>query len=156
MLAAGTTGIGLSFQPHDVQVYNRTGSTTLVGNLVMFDHKQTATETTNSIEGRDDGAYSNVVQPDADMDSRGFWGICLEAAPDNALMRIRVRGRVDALVRNTAALNEPLNAEGGQDSLSAATSGGNKCLGIPEATTPDNNAALIPIIFNGIEGLGIN
>lgn len=142
--------LGLQYDQRRCRVINRTGSATVVGEIVMFDLASSVTEVTTVGTG-ETGIFANVITPLAAQLRFGLFGICLEIAADNAEMEICVSGRVKALVGDTAAIGAPLIAQDAQVDLTDTTGAlGQKILGVAlEATTSNPQLALI--LFDGIE-----
>jgi hypothetical protein len=99
-----------------------------------------------------------------------LWGVALEDSVAGTNVRVRLRGRVVALVEKTTtnvALNSYLvsgrGLTGDNNALTAAEDiaagatvapSARKICAISEGTETTGTAALVPVLFNGIEGFG--
>ena len=148
---------GLWFDDYIVEATNRSGATTGIGELVMFDLAQSASEVDNSTPGSGDAsgansAYNNYIDPSIAAGQRAYiFGVALEAIADNATGRIQVRGRCTAKVAAATVAGSLLvgNADGEMDI--AAGTGDSKVLAIAEGADVSNQAA---VLFDGIAGFG--
>lgn len=148
---------GLWFEDYVVTATNRSGDATGIGELVMFDLAQSATEVDNSTPGSSDAdgsnsAYNNYINPSIAAGQRAYiFGIALEAIADNATGSIQVRGRCTAKVAAATVAGSLLvgNADGEMDI--AAGTGDSKVLAIAEGADTANQA---PVLFDGLAGFG--
>lgn len=148
--------LGLQPDIETVRVINRTGSATVVGEVVMFDLASDTTEVT-TIGGGETGVLSNVITPTTAGLRVGVFAICLEAVADNAEMDVVLRGKVKALVEggDAAAVYDMLTPRNGQPELfSDAVTGGEKIVGTPLEASAAGTAELITILFDGFYGIG--
>ena len=155
-----TAGPGDGLFPSDyiVEATNRSGAATGLGEVVMFDLAQSATEVDNSTPGSSDtdgnnSGYNNYINPaiTGPFIKHYFYGVALEAIADNASGRVQVRGRCTALVAGATAAGTALvaNADGEMDVATGATD--TKVLAIAEAVDVGNLAL---VIFDGVHGFG--
>lgn len=89
---------GYDYKTEDIYVYNRTGSTSVIGDCVMADHGNTAGFTTDYTQDGSTPTGPNmnaVLIPAGAAIAKDFalMGIVQEAVANNTLMKIRVRGR---------------------------------------------------------------
>jgi hypothetical protein len=142
--------------------YNRTGGTTAIGDIVMFDIALDETETTNADMGGTASAFSNVVVPADTVASLvyGFFAVCMEVAADNKLMRVCVKGLVPA---NLAVAYTAVDMTVGRFAAVAAADtlalvGGtgtaaDKCIAIGvQAHATDTQ---VRVLFDGLDGFGV-
>lgn len=141
--------LGVQFDQQTCRVINRTGSATVVGEVVAFDLTSSITEVTTNGTG-ETGMFANVITPVTGQLRAGLFGICKEIAADNAEMEIVLQGRVEALVGDSPALGALLIAQNGEvDLTDTAGAAGQKILGIALETT-STNPDLIWVLFDGI------
>ena len=146
---------GLFFDNYIVDATNRSGATTGVGELVMFDLAQSASEVDNGTPGSGDasGATSSsnhYIAPSIAAGARAYiFGIALESIADNTTGRIQIKGRCTAKVASATAAGSLLvgNADGEMDI--AAGTGDSKVLAIAEGADTANQAA---VLFDGVNG----
>lgn len=157
MLTTVGNSLGVQFETIDRQVMNRTGATRAVGDVVRLDNLVSPqAETTSSEYGLDSSRYSNAVLPTTAGLKWGLYGIVLEAAADNAKMRVRLQGRVKANVVGTdaTAIGEPLFAANTADTLTSDVTADSKVLGFAEVVTAGATEQQIDILFFGIGMIG--
>jgi hypothetical protein len=150
---------GLFFDNHIVDATNRTGATTGVGEIVMFDLAQSATEVDNGTPGSSDASganssYNNYIDPSVAVGLVSyFFGIALESIADNTTGQILVRGRVNAKVAAACVAGSVLMpaADGTMIIRTGATDG--KIVAIAET---DDSAVTnyADVLFDGIQGFG--
>lgn len=153
----GGPGKGLFFGDHIVQAVNRSGATTGIGEVVMFDMAQGATETDNGTPGSTDtsgpnSSYNSYVDPSIAAATRHFiFGIALESIADDTSGRIQISGRCTAKVAAATVAGTALvaNADGEMD-VQAGT-GDSKVIAIAEEADTANLAA---VLFDGMNGFG--
>lgn len=153
-------GDGLFFQGYTVYATNRSGATTGIGEVVMFDIAQSATEVDNGTPGSSDGggnnsSYNNYIDPGIAgvADKHFIFGIALESIADNVAGQVLIRGRVNAAVATATVAGTALvaNADGEMD-VTAGT-GDSKVLGLAEGADVSN---LADILFDGVHGFGMD
>lgn len=148
--------IGIQPAKECVDVMNRTGTTLVLGDLVMFDLHSTETGD-NIIVGDTNSVFTNVIVPATLGLTHGFFGVVTDlksgAGADNTEVEVCVRGIVDARVASATAVTAVLIAANASDALDdTAGIAGQKILGIPlEASTA---ADTILVLFDGIYGFG--
>lgn len=151
-------GNGMYFVGYTIQATNRSGATTGIGEVVMFDMAQTATECDNGTPGSSDGSgdnssYNTYINPaiTGPFIKHYLYGIVLESIADDASGRVLLRGRVNAAVASATVAGTALvaNADGEMDV--AAGTGDSKILAIAEAADAAN---LADVLFDGIHGFG--
>ena len=155
-----TAGPGDGLFPADyiVEATNRTGTATVLGDIVMFDMLQGATEVDNATPGSSDAdgnnsAYNNFVVPlITGFMSRAFpHGICLEGIADNASGRVLIRGRVTASVATLTDTGDALVAAADHEMVIADGTTDQRIMAIAESA---DTANLAPVLFDGINGFG--
>lgn len=151
-------GDGMYFAGYVVVATNRSGATTGVGEVVMFDLAQSATEVDNGTPGSSDAdgnnsAYNNYIDPaiTASQIKHYIYGIALASIADNVSGRVLIRGRVNAAVASACATGDAFvaNADGEMD-IAAGTSDA-KVIAIAEEADTSN---LADVLFDGIHGFG--
>jgi len=151
-------GDGLWFDQVVVTATNRSGNTTGVGEVVMFDLAQSAGEVDNATPGSSDSdgnnsGYNCYIDPAIGSPSTKhyFYGIALESIANDASGRICVSGRVSANVDGSTGVGAALvPAADGQLDLAAGTADC-KVVAIAEEADASNVAM---VIFDGIHGFG--
>lgn len=154
--------------PVDIIVTNRCAATTITGALLMLDQRRTDGDSTSNTPGIALSGVANVITPVATVVSdlsAGIFGIGLNGAVDNAIIRLRLRGFVDfAQMQGTVVLAT-------DDSYGAVTATRELTKLAPQAA-PQTNASFpkkvlfIPLTartgagltngwFDGISGFGI-
>lgn len=153
--------------PIDIIVTNRCAATTIVGALLMLDQRRTDPDSTSNNSGIALSGVANVITPvntvASDL-SAGIFGVGLNAAVDNAIIRLRLRGFVDfAQVAGTVVLAT-------DDSYGPAT-GSREITKLAPQANPQTNASFprkvlfIPLtaragagttngFFDGVSGFG--
>jgi len=165
MTIATAGGLGIAFTPNDRQVFNRTGSLTVAGDLHMFDILRSAGETTGSAYGESSSMWANVVVPTAaaTVSESLFAAFCVvtRGAADDQKEVVQVTGKVMVKVTNGDAGNplpigSPLwaaatNALHGHAATPVA---GKKILGILQTALGNGATAVVEVDFDGIHGFG--
>ena len=146
--------------PDTAFVFNRRGAAVSVGDVVMLDLGQTATETTGIAFSDEAGVWANVVLPATAQLGYGIFAIVSDlmggAGADNTLIQVTfVSPAITANVTGTAALYETCTAVNAADTLAAATgTGGQKIVGIALTTTAGAGELPATIMFDGWHGFG--
>jgi len=146
----------------DVWVFNRSGATLAVGDVVQFDMNQSQAETTSVVEGAEASIWANVIDPVATATGVGigagsFYAVALESIADNAEGKVRVRGKCQAYViaaSGSVAIGDPLvcAASNNLDLIEAAGEPYH-AIALSAATTPTART-LIDVMFDGIGNTG--
>ena len=94
--------------PIDIIVTNRAATTVALGDMLMLDQRRTDGDSTTNTPGLQTGGLANGITPvntvPADL-AAGIFGVCLNGAADNVIVRLRLRGFVDfAAVAGTVVL----------------------------------------------------
>lgn len=148
--------LGLQPDRQTARVNNRTGSATVVGEVVQFDLASTTTEVT-TIGGGETGVLANVITPVTAGLQFAWYAICTEIAADNAEMEVVIRGKVKALLADTAAAGEGLVAQNGQIDLTPLdTSVDEQKIIAIALETASSDPDLKYCLFDGIYGFGMN
>lgn len=167
-------GYGPVFETKSGTVFNRTGATLVVGDIVMTDQANvdTGNPYTSYIPGNALSTFSNVINPA----TRGLGSLSGAATPnpgfvygvvtnllnngidvpgaDNALVEVQYQGFVMASCVATAiTAGVPLVAANGVRTLTPTYTVGNKV--IAYAYQPNGSAAgVYMVLFDGIHGFG--
>lgn len=179
---AGGSGCGVFPANVDVRVVNRSSASTVLsaGDVVAFCTNTHANISVGSIDtespypGGRGSIFANVTKTIATQDrDGGFAAVVLETIPYRGIGRVRVRGIANANVISTTSASIPIGAaitlplglgaattaSGYFDSTAnvASTNVVNKvfgftCASMADATT--STGALIPVCFDGINGMG--
>lgn len=169
--------VGITFEYKEAHVWNRTGATLAVGELVMFDIKATDGDSSvAAIPGANNSPYANVITPvtvglgtlsGAGAPDPGYmFGVVCDLldgggqgqtpGADNKLIKVCLVGYVYAKMADTAASGargDVLVAADAVRTLTTTTAAGKKILGrVDEDVTTAN--ALARILFDGINGFG--
>ncbi len=153
-------GNGMYFTGYTILATNRSGATTGIGEVVMFDMAQSATECDNGTPGSSDGSgdnssYNSYIDPGIAgvADKHYPCGIALESIADNATGKVLLRGRVNAAVATACVAGTCLvaNADGELD-VTAGTADA-KVLAIAEEADTSN---LADVLFDGVHGFGMD
>ena len=169
LMQQGGDGVGLFPANEYAYANNRTGATLALGDVVMFDIKDTdaGTGTTTAI-GADASAYANVIDPTtagigtlsgASPAHPGyFFGVVVNLGPDagadNALVKLQVRGLCRAsCTADAITIGVPLIAANGVNTLAPSPAAGNKILALAREAN-SSTAGLYEVWFDGIDGFG--
>ncbi len=116
---------GLQVGNVDILCTNRTGSTQVIGDVLMLDMIQADGDTTNATLGDTGSCWANVLVPTTAAIVAGLpLCVALETNVNDAVGSYRIEGIVDALSANTWVLGDDLvgiNAALGFDKTVAAT-----------------------------------
>lgn len=156
--------LGVSPGPPDkAWVYNRTGAARAIGDVVMLDIAQTATETTGTGFNDAAGIWANVVLPATAGLPHGIFavvsGLLSGAGADNALMEVTFispKIGVNVVGTDAAAAYEALSPRNGADTLNSdANSASEKLVGIALGASAGSSEELIDVMFNGWHPFGV-
>lgn len=161
-------GPGLFFDNDFCTGYNRTNGTVAIGDVLMFD--RLGTEGTSTTPGSSSHPFANLIKPTTAgvgglsgvANARGgFFGVVVDlldgAGADNALVKVQVRGMVDALLNTASNLSvgDELVAVNAQVYLAEGYTAGHKVIAWSMIADADTDAGQkCRVLFNGIEGLG--
>ena len=141
----------------EVELYNRSGATTGIGEIVMVDIGATATEATAlAVAGGSDSPWANYVDPDVTLTTygaAGIFAIALEAITDNSKGKCLLRGLSTVTkVAAATAIGTALvpNADGEMD---VAATSKIKIVGIALDADTSNYST---VYFDGINGIGLD
>jgi hypothetical protein len=157
---SGGTPVGLG-SPLNMyrMVYNRTGGATAIGDIVMFDGALSDAATLTADMGATDSATSNVIQP---VDTAGelivaWFGVCMEVAADDKLMRVQVKGiaraSIDATYATVNLHTGRFTGKTATDVLDVVGTAGDKVIALGIAAGVTTTPALV--LFDGIDGFGV-
>ncbi len=156
--SAGGPPFGVQPGPPDKAfIWNRSGATRALGDVMQLDLGQTATETTNNLVGDTASGFANgVLSVELQREYGIFFIVTGGALGDNQLMQVHFSGIIDANVSgaNAAALYEPLTVTAGQDNLDSDVVTTEKHLGIVLVASAAGTEELIQILFDGWHGFG--
>lgn len=106
---------GLEVPNQDINCTNRTGSTMVVGDVVMLDMIQADGDTTNATLGSTGSCWANILVPTTAAIVAGLpLCVALEATANDAVGPFRIEGIVAAKSANTWILGDDLVGENGQ------------------------------------------
>lgn len=162
-------GMGLFIKQETVNVWNRSGSTLVVGHVVMFD--RLGTEGKVATPGAVDHWAANVIKSTAIGNGGlsgvanargGFFGVVTDllggGGLDDTKMQVCVRGYCNVLLKTglTIAYGDELICTTAADlDLTNAYAAERKVLAWYQHPTITTTTAInYPVYFNGIEGLG--
>jgi len=136
-------------------VYNRTGGSTVLGNVLTLDLGQTATESTNNDVGSVNSGLANGITPVTANVGFGIYGIVIGGnLVDNGLVKVQISGIVEAGVDAASAINNELSVLNAQVTLDAgAVVAGSKIIGIQLDATA--GAGVARVMFDGMSGFGM-
>ena len=143
--------------PDKAFIWNRSGATRAVGDVMQLDLAQTATETTNNLVGDTASGFANGVLGVALQQEYGIFFIVTGGSlVDNGSMQVHFSGIIDANVSgaNAAALYEPLTVITAQDNLTSNVVTTEKIVGIVLVASAAGTEELIQILFDGWHGFG--
>lgn len=143
---------GLEVANKDINCTNRTGSTMVVGDVVMLDMIQTDAGTSNSTLGSTASCWANILVPTTAAIVAGLpLCVALETNVNDAVGAYRIEGIVDAKSTGTWVLGEELVAVNGQLHLDNTTAATEKIYAIALAA----GTAVQSCWFRGVGGFGI-
>ncbi len=176
LVGLGGPGTGLAIANEEFKVWNRSGGTLAVGDIVMLDMASIDGDT-DATADLETGITANVTKPTA-LGMGGVSGASLgtgniiaywfgvvtdiytsyhaargtTAGGDNQIIKVLFRGKCDAkFTTDDINIGYPLFPSAGQTYLTLTLAAGNKCI----AMAVDDNASaagLFEVLFNGIEG----
>lgn len=179
MTTRNMLGVGIGYSPDNISgwVYNRTGATLAVGELVMIDHlaadggfggNASAAAYVAQTVGNELHPHAQVITPTTagigalNSGAPGaYFGVVEDvlagAGADDTLIKVCWKGITSIKMASTVGAGEYGKVIVGANAVRTATATytvGNKALGrLLQNTTTANTNALV--IFNGIEGFGI-
>lgn len=148
--------------PDKAFVYNRTGAARAVGDAVMIDMAQSATETTSAAFGDAAGCWANAVLPATALLGHGVFGVVSgllgNAGADNTLLEVTLTAAsIDCNVigANAAAPGDPITPANGVDTwTSNVLTNGSKIVGICLGTTAGPSEEAVACMIDGWGGFG--
>lgn len=147
--------LGVGFRPITRTVMNRSGSAVAAGDVMQLDMAASQAETTEYVGTGDDSVFGVAVDVTATGANAYPLVVALEAAADNAQLKVGLAGVFDVSVAgtNATATTDVLHATAAV-SLNSDASAGDRVVGIPLATTAAGAAEVIKVFFCG-SGLGV-
>ena len=162
---------GLGFTPNDRNVYNRTGGTVAIGDVLVCDVSNASGDATNTVYGDEASAYSNmVIHANSNAEQRGSLvgvvvGLRGGAGADNTKITCRFTGKVTANVTEDSGTGgsmtqgQVLYLNGADAELHSNTSSiaaARKIIGYYDDGTAltQGTTGLREITMNGINGFG--
>jgi hypothetical protein len=148
MTALASGPWGLQYETLDIIVTNRTGGSTVVGTPYKLDLTCSDGDVTDNAAGASDSGLANIIA--VDDDDVEIVGIALDAVADNKELRLRLKGRVQALVNGGVTIGQPLEPAAADLQLLQV---GGQCCGYC-LVAPGTADALEWVLFDGLNGFG--
>jgi len=137
-------------------VFNRTGAALALGEVVMMDHKQSATECTNSIPGDSASVYRNVVVPTTAGLDFAYFGLVVglgeSVGADDTEVDVMWRGRAPGSIAGAVLVGVQVTGANGVVTLTDTIGAGFKVIAVMEEAA--TGAGSFDVLFDGINGFG--
>lgn len=160
LLSKSSSGVGFAPENGDVALMNRTGTTLAVGSVVQLDFMASDADSTNAKVGDPNSIWANAILPTNTIQVSKVFAIVIESAVDNARVKCRVHGVVQARVSSAAAIGigdamlVPIAGSAilAADSQGATSTGGHLGFNLTALTASADQ--LVDVNFDGLHGAG--